>query len=1051
MNIKEKCNNAIVNLKDSLNELKNEATGDYEEMLSDIKKSIFYEHISEEKLNELQLEIKKISNDVFKSYLPVISEKYTPESCSEGFSHMNQLRWLKINKWVSDKSEKDIDKLKNIYNSLTTAACRVALIYKRSKDSCDVFIGIASSGVASDPAIVQEYSERFCQSVNGNFPGSAIVDITETLMEGLNCENITDSFDYSSLGISKKNSVSIVTNVASEKSESFASQGIEKLIDGFVPKNVDEEYTLLLLSEPLTTDKIENERKLIFDYYTALSPYVTWQSNFSSSDAIGKMRSASASTNVGFGIPYVANISLNLNVTDGTNVVRTSQNGFVLTHTLFEIKVLLARLEEQMKRLEQCEALGLWQFAAYIISDDYSMANNVANMYKSLTQGEKSYIDKTAINIWGNSNNKNDKLIENLVNSLQRLEHPKFCLISPDDNEDMPETSFATSFISGIEIAQALNLPKKSVAGLPVLECAEFGREVMNLNDDKFEQLEITRKTREGVISWKSIELGKIYHMRKKEKTPVMINKNQLTSHVFITGSTGSGKSNTIYNLIDRLCLSGDSDTNFLVIEPAKGEYKDYFGGSENVHVYGTNFKKTPLLRLNPFSFPSDIHVLEHIDRLIEIFNACWPMYAAMPAVLKAAIEKAYVAVGWSLLDSDNSNLRFPTFRDVMIALPEVVDSKGFSKDTQGDYKGALLTRLESLTNGINGQVFCSTTEVLAEELFDRNVIIDLSRVGSMETKALLMGIIVLKLQEHRMSQRSNGDIKPNNKLRHITVLEEAHNLLRRISTEQTQENSNLQGKSVEMIANAIAELRSFGEGFIIADQSPGLLDMAVIRNTNTKIIMRLPDASDRDLVGKAAGLNDNQIIELSKLETGVAAIYQNEWLEPVLCKIDKFEKVFASKPMFENVENQNAYNFNTIEPQIQDIFLKEVINHLDEHKEFTLEEIDKIRRWIDSLNTGAEAKRILYSGTKRKLNEDELGYSLYCAVKGKSILEQIKEEADEDRIPSRIESSIRNALLVDRELAESIRRIICYYAADQVGEDKSYYENLRCYGSRLI
>lgn len=1051
MNIKEKCNNAIVNLKDSLNELKNEATGDYEEMLSDIKKSIFYEHISEEKLNELQLEIKKISNDVFKSYLPVISEKYTPESCSEGFSHMNQLRWLKINKWVSDKSEKDIDKLKNIYNSLTTAACRVALIYKRSKDSCDVFIGIASSGVASDPAIVQEYSERFCQSVNGNFPGSAIVDITETLMEGLNCENITDSFDYSSLGISKKNSVSIVTNVASEKSESFASQGIEKLIDGFVPKNVDEEYTLLLLSEPLTTDKIENERKLIFDYYTALSPYVTWQSNFSSSDAIGKMRSASASTNVGFGIPYVANISLNLNVTDGTNVVRTSQNGFVLTHTLFEIKVLLARLEEQMKRLEQCEALGLWQFAAYIISDDYSMANNVANMYKSLTQGEKSYIDKTAINIWGNSNNKNDKLIENLVNSLQRLEHPKFCLISPDDNEDMPETSFATSFISGIEIAQALNLPKKSVAGLPVLECAEFGREVMNLNDDKFEQLEITRKTREGVISWKSIELGKIYHMRKKEKTPVMINKNQLTSHVFITGSTGSGKSNTIYNLIDRLCLSGDSDTNFLVIEPAKGEYKDYFGGSENVHVYGTNFKKTPLLRLNPFSFPSDIHVLEHIDRLIEIFNACWPMYAAMPAVLKAAIEKAYVAVGWSLLDSDNSNLRFPTFRDVMIALPEVVDSKGFSKDTQGDYKGALLTRLESLTNGINGQVFCSTTEVLAEELFDRNVIIDLSRVGSMETKALLMGIIVLKLQEHRMSQRSNGDIKPNNKLRHITVLEEAHNLLRRTSTEQTQENSNLQGKSVEMIANAIAELRSFGEGFIIADQSPGLLDMAVIRNTNTKIIMRLPDASDRDLVGKAAGLNDNQIIELSKLETGVAAIYQNEWLEPVLCKIDKFEKVFASKPMFENVENQNAYNFNTIEPQIQDIFLKEVINHLDEHKEFTLEEIDKIRRWIDSLNTGAEAKRILYSGTKRKLNEDELGYSLYCAVKGKSILEQIKEEADEDRIPSRIESSIRNALLVDRELAESIRRIICYYAADQVGEDKSYYENLRCYGSRLI
>ena len=73
--------------------------------------------------------------------------------------------------------------------------------------------------------------------------------------------------------------------------------------------------------------------------------------------------------------------------------------------------------------------------------------------------------------------------------------------------------------------------------------------------------------------------------------------------------------------------------------------------------------------------------------------------------------------------------------------------------------------------------------------------------------------------------------------------------------------------------------MRTYGEGFIIADQAPGLLDMAVIRNTNTKIIMRLPDESDRQLVGKAAGLNDDQIVELAKLDTGVAAVYQNHWL----------------------------------------------------------------------------------------------------------------------------------------------------------------------------
>jgi hypothetical protein len=168
--------------------------------------------------------------------------------------------------------------------------------------------------------------------------------------------------------------------------------------------------------------------------------------------------------------------------------------------------------------------------------------------------------------------------------------------------------------------------------------------------------------------------------------------------------------------------------------------------------------------------------------------------------------------------------------------------------------------------------------------------------VGSTETKALIMGLLVMKLQEYRLtSGRIDSD------LQHITILEEAHNLLKRTSSEQSSESSNLLGKSVEMLGNAIAEMRTYGEGFIIADQSPGLLDMSVIRNTNTKIILRLPDESDRTLVGKSAGLNDDQIIEIAKLPCGVAAVYQNEWIQPVLCKIhyddNKIKKGIGYKP----------------------------------------------------------------------------------------------------------------------------------------------------------
>ena len=190
------------------------------------------------------------------------------------------------------------------------------------------------------------------------------------------------------------------------------------------------------------------------------------------------------------------------------------------------------------------------------------------------------------------------------------------------------------------------------------------------------------------------------------------------------------------------------------------------------------------------------------------------------------------------------------------------------------------------MTNGISKLLFCNGS-VPDEELFDSRVIADLSRVGSAENKALIMGILVIKLQEHRMCQRTIS----NEALKHITVLEEAHNLLRNGQTTFGEMNGGIASKSVEMISNAIAEMRTYGEGFVIVDQSPGLLDMAAIRNTNTKIIMRLPDESDRQLVGKAACLNNGQIAELAKLQRGIAAVYQNEWIEPVLCHISKHER----------------------------------------------------------------------------------------------------------------------------------------------------------------
>lgn len=562
-----------------------------------------------------------------------------------------------------------------------------------------------------------------------------------------------------------------------------------------------------------------------------------------------------------FGVSDSTNESTNENYTETKGLTTGASDNLQLTMQNKTILNTLERIDLQLQRIDECESFGMWESAAYFLSDSQETVEMAAGTYKALMIGEKSGVEMSAINFWGNSNQK-QKQLPMLRDYITNFIHPVFEYRS--HSAVVPVT--ASSLVSGNELAIQMGLPRKSVCGFPVIEHADFGKEVVKYSRSK---------------STRNFALGKVFNMGKENDTDVRLDLDSLSMHTFITGSTGSGKSNTVYAMLEQ--LRNVYHIPFLVVEPAKGEYKDVFGQFSDVAVYGTNPKKSALLRINPFRFPADIHVLEHLDRLVEIFNVCWPMYAAMPAILKEAMEKAYIAVGWNISTSENSRGGvFPNFADLLEQIENVINESNYSADNKGDYSGALLTRVRSLTTGLNGLIFCHD-DLSDADLFDQSVIVDLSRVGSVETKSLIMGLLVMRLNEYRMAFS-----KTNSPLRHITVLEEAHNLLKRTSTEQVSEGSNLLGKSVELLANSIAEMRTYGEGFIIADQSPGLLDLSVIRNTNTKIILRLPEYNDRELVGLSANLNKEQIEELAKLERGVAAVYQNDWVEPVLVKINK-------------------------------------------------------------------------------------------------------------------------------------------------------------------
>lgn len=547
-----------------------------------------------------------------------------------------------------------------------------------------------------------------------------------------------------------------------------------------------------------------------------------------------------------------------------TATIGSSKN-YTLTIHNKHIEELMKRIDQELERISMSESTGLWSVASYFFSydNDFASAESAATIFKSIMQGEESGVETSAINSWIDNSQK----MKMLTSSVCHLSHPVFRNNLTVNGENIKVEN--SSLLSSKELAMLLSLPHKSVPGFPVVEHVSLAKEVIRNNES---------------LMKREVSLGCIYDLGKAyTENRVKLDVKSLTQHVFVTGSTGCGKSETIYKLINETKQVG---TKFLVIEPAKGEYKNVFG---DVNVFGTNPLIMPLLRINPFSFPTGVHVLEHIDRLTEIFNVCWPMYSAMPAVLKKAMLDAYESCGWDLRLSVNRLSQgedvYPSFLDLFLSLEKVITESAYSEEVKSNYSGALLTRVESLTNGLNGEIF-SVNELSNMVLFDENCIIDLSRVGSQETKSLIMGILIMRLSEYRMT----GANTPNSALKHLTVLEEAHNILKRVSTEQSQEGSNMAGKSVEMITNAIAEMRTYGEGFVIVDQSPTSVDKAAIKNTNTKIVMRLPDEDDRKVSGKAAGMNDKQIDEIAKLPTGVAVVYQNDWVSPVLCKIDRMK-----------------------------------------------------------------------------------------------------------------------------------------------------------------
>jgi hypothetical protein len=370
--------------------------------------------------------------------------------------------------------------------------------------------------------------------------------------------------------------------------------------------------------------------------------------------------------------------------------------------------------------------------------------------------------------------------------------------------------------------------------------------------------------------------------------------------HVFVSGITGSGKTNTVFALLKAI---EPWRIPFLIIEPAKAEYRQLQATpwAKEAIVYTLGDENDAPLRLNPFEVVGK-QVSEHIDLLRSVFTASFGLWSPLPEILERCLHAIYDDCGWDTIANLNTRVEpgrpcppeaYPTLTDLVIKVENVINDLGYEKETSDRMRAALLTRLNSLRIGAKGAMLDTPIATDMEAFLSKPTILELEALGSEEDRAFLMGLLLIRLVTYL---RKRG---PSDELKYVFVVEEAHRLLGNPSGPSSAEQGDPRAKAVEAFSNLLAEVRAYGLTIFIADQSPTALAPSVLRNTNLKIAHRLLSNDDRSAMTGAMGMPDAESGFLATIPDYHAAIFGKGDNRPLLVKIDKAKPdVVVNRPV---------------------------------------------------------------------------------------------------------------------------------------------------------
>lgn len=591
-------------------------------------------------------------------------------------------------------------------------------------------------------------------------------------------------------------------------------------------------------------------------------------------------------------------------ISEGETISGDIQNGFALE--------LIDYAEHGIERLKLGQSCGMWQTAITYSSDNIV----TRNVIQACLNGEIS--------------RPNPKLL--LAKPIAIEQHNEQELLIPKNliHDEINENPLCT-LLTSAEVSLLCSIPVDSAPNFELKRIKQYPLITTDYDTN-------------------SIELGKLSDSgRIIDNMPFTLSEADLNKHTFVCGITGSGKTTTVKGIL-RNC-----SRPFMVIESAKKEYRNIkLEDRGNLTVYTLGKPEINCLQINPFYIIPGVSPQTHIDYLKDLFNASFSFYGPMPYILEKCLQNVYKKRGWNLtlgyhpflVNKDNPvdffdlgemkrkygfrshKYLFPTMYDLKCEIQRYIDQEmQYEGEVAGNIKTAIKTRLESLCSGAKGYMFNTNEFAEMEKLLNENAVFELEGLADDSDKAFCVGLLIVFINEYRQVHKEALGNRESG-LQHLLVIEEAHRLLKNVDTERSSENmGNPKGKAVEHFTNMIAEMRSYGQGVIIAEQIPSKLAPDVIKNSSNKIIQRVVSADDQDIIANTVGMRDDEAIHLGTLRTGFALCHKEGMAQPVNVKINPVEDNF--------VPDENLYN--------KDLTQRMYLINLSLVKDATADAIDRV------------------------------------------------------------------------------------------------------------